>query len=108
MSPTLLFQKLRRTLLRNALRYLLAYSLVRLLSMVACSVLIWGLIFGLSWAGWHELRVRGEVDLDLPVIERVLDLMFFILAVMLTFSTGIILYSSLFASDESQFLMASP
>lgn len=108
MSPTLLFQTLRGTLLRNALRHLLAHSLARLLSMLACSVLIWGIIFGLSWAGLHEVRVRGEIDLDLRVIELVLDLMFFVLGVMLTFSTGIILYSSLFASDESNFLMASP
>jgi ABC-2 type transport system permease protein len=108
MSPTLLFQKLRGTLLRNAVRHLLAHSLARLLSMLACSVLIWGLLFGLSWAGLHEVRVRGEIDLDLRVIELVLDVMFFVLSVMLTFSTGIILYSSLFASDESLFLMASP
>jgi ABC-2 type transport system permease protein len=108
MSPTLLFLKLRDRLLRNALRHLMAHSLVRLLSMLAISVLIFGLLFGLAWTGLHEVRVRGELDLDLRPFELVLDLMFFILSVMLTFSTAIILYSSLFASDESQFLMASP
>jgi ABC-2 type transport system permease protein len=108
MSPTLLFQKLRWQLLNNSLRQLLAQSVVRLATILACSVLIWGLIFGLSFAGFHELKVRWDVPLDLRVIELVLDLLFATLSVMLTFSTGIILYSSLFASAESQFLMSLP
>src|SRR5438874_2370894 len=102
MSPTLLFQHLRWRLLRNALRQLLAQSMLRVLTVIAISVVIWGLVFGLSWAGLRELKVRGEVDLDLRVMELVLDLLFFTLSVMLTFSTGIILYSSLFTSAESQ------
>ncbi len=108
MSPTLLFQHLRWRLLHNSLRLLLAQSLVRVLTIIAISVLIWGLIFGLTWAGLRELKVRGGVDLDLHVMELVLDLLFLTLSVMLTFSTGIILYSSLFASAESQFLMTAP
>ena len=108
MSPTLLFQYLRWRLLRNSMRVLLAQSLIRVLTIIAISVLIWGLIFGLSWAGLREVKVRGEVDLDLGVMELVLDLLFLTLSVMLTFSTGIILYSSLFASAESQFLLTAP
>src|SRR5947209_2323681 len=108
MSPTLLFQHLRWRLLHNSMRLLMAQSLVRVLTIVAISVLIWGLIFGLTWAGLHELKTRGEVDLDLRVMELILDLLFLTLSVMLTFSTGIILYSSLFASAESQFLLTAP
>ncbi len=107
-SPTLLFQRLRWQLLRNAMNQLLAHSVVRLVTILVCSFLIWGLIFTLSWAGFHELKVRWNVDLDLRLIELVLDLLFLTLTVMLTFSTGIIVYSSLFASAESQFLMALP
>jgi ABC-2 type transport system permease protein len=108
MTATLLFQQLRWQLLRNTLRELLAYALMRLLTILLCSVLIWGLLFGVSWAGFHELKVRWNVYLDLRLIEMVLVLLFLTLSVMLTFSTGIILYSSLFASAESQFLMALP
>ena len=108
MHPTLLFQKLRWRLLGNSLRLLLAHSLIRAATIVACSLVIWALIFALSWAGFHELRVRWNVDPDLRTIELVLDLLFLTLSVMLTFSTGIILYSSLFVSPESHFLMASP
>jgi ABC-2 type transport system permease protein len=107
-SPTLLFQQLRWQLLRNSVRQLLAHALVRVLTILLCSLLIWGLIFALSWAGFRELKTRWDVPLDLRVIELVLDLLFFTLSVMLTFSTGIILYSSLFGSAESQFLMTTP
>src|SRR6516225_1217450 len=108
MHPTLLFQKLRWRLLGNSLRLLLAHSLIRVATIFACSLLIWALIFALSWTGFHELRVRWNVDPDLRTIELVLNLLFLTLSVMLTFSTGIILYSSLFVSPESQFLLASP
>jgi ABC-2 type transport system permease protein len=108
MSPTLLFQHLRWRLLHNSMRLLLAQSMVRVVTVVAISVVIWGLIFGLTWAGLRELKYRGEVDLDLRVMELVLDILFLTLSVMLAFSTGIILYSSLFASAESQFLMTGP
>jgi ABC-2 type transport system permease protein len=106
--PTLVFQRLRWQLLRNALHLLLAHSLLRLFTIFACSILIWGLVFAMSFAGFHELRARWHVDLDLRIIDTVLALLFLTLSVMLTFSTGIILYSSLFASAESQFLMALP
>jgi ABC-2 type transport system permease protein len=108
MSPTLVFNQLRWQVLRNSMRQLMAHSLIRLITILLCSLLIWGLVFGLSWAGFRELRVRWSVDLDLRIIELVLDMMFLTLSVMLTFSTGIILYSSLFASPESQFLLALP
>src|SRR4051812_13512416 len=108
MSPTLLFQNLRWHLLRNSVSQLLAHALVRLLTILVCSLLIWGLLFGVSWAGFHELKVRWNVGLELRLIELVLSLLFLTLSVMLTFSTGIILYSSLFASAESQFLLSLP
>src|SRR5438270_10061245 len=107
-SPTLLFQSLRFQLLHNSMRLLLAHSMLRLGTIIACSLVIWGLIFALSWAGFHELKVRWNVDPDLKTIELVLDLLFLTLSIMLTFSTGIILYSSLFVAPETHFLMASP
>jgi ABC-2 type transport system permease protein len=107
-SHILLFQQHRWHVLRNAMSLLMAHSLLRLVTILACSLVIWGLIFGLSWTGFHELKARWNVDLDLHLIDTVLALLFFTLSVMLTFSTGLIIYSSLFASAESQFLMALP
>ena len=62
----------------------------------------------LSWYGFHEMRVRWHMRLDQNLIELLFDVFFFTLTILLIFSTGIILYSSLFAGAESQFLLASP
>jgi ABC-2 type transport system permease protein len=107
-SPSFYFQRLRWHLLRNSCLHMLAYSWLRLLTILLCSSVIWGMLFGASWRGFHELKTRWEVPLDLHLIELVFDLMFFTLTMLLTFSTGIILYSSLFSSAESKFLLASP
>jgi ABC-2 type transport system permease protein len=48
------------------------------------------------------------VPLDLEIIGSTFDLMFMVLSVLLIFSTGIILYSSLFSSAESAFLLGGP
>jgi ABC-2 type transport system permease protein len=107
-SPSLYFQRLRWRLLRNSLTQMLTHSWMRLITILLCSGIIWVLLFLVSWYGFYELKVRWDVPLDLHLIELVFDLMFFTLTVLLTFSTGIILYSSLFASAESQFLLAGP
>jgi ABC-2 type transport system permease protein len=107
-TPTVYFQHLRWHLLRNSSLQMLKVSWLRLLTIIFCSSIIWCLLFFSSWRGFFELKTRWEVPLDLHLIELVFDLMFFTLALLLTFSTGIILYSSLFSSAESAFLMAAP
>lgn len=107
-SPTILFQRLRLHLLRNSFRQMLAHSWLRLATILFCSALIWGLLFYLSWRGFRELSVRWDFPLEGRLIELLFDLLFFTLTVMLVFSTGIILYSSLFGSAESSFLLAAP
>lgn len=105
---TILFQRLRLHLLRNSFRQMLAHSWLRLATILFCSVLIWGLLFYLSWRGFRELSVRWDFPLEGRLIELLFDLLFFTLTIMLVFSTGIILYSSLFGSAESAFLLAAP
>jgi ABC-2 type transport system permease protein len=107
-SPTLLFQRLRWSLLRNAGSLILSRSFLRVLTIIFCSLLVWGFLFGLSWRGFYELKVRWEVPLDLRLVELVFDMLFFTLTILLIFSTGIILYSSLFGSPESYFLLTAP
>jgi ABC-2 type transport system permease protein len=107
-SSGLLFRRLRGRLLRNSLRVMMERSLVRLITILACSLLIWGLLFGVSWMGFHELRVRWNFALDGRFLGMIFDYFFLALTIMLTFSTAIILYSSLFAAPESWFLLAAP
>jgi ABC-2 type transport system permease protein len=99
-----LFQRVRYRLLRNTIRT----SLLRVASILLSSLLIWGSIFVLSELGFRELRLRFHVPLNGSIIGLTLDALFVALSALLIFSTGIILYSSLFASEETKFLLSSP
>jgi ABC-2 type transport system permease protein len=104
----LLFRWLRWRLLRNSLRLVLSQSFVRVLTILLCSALIWSGLFVLSYAGFHELKTRWTFPLDGRIIGALFDLLFVSLTVLLLFSTGLILYSSLFSSPETAFLLAGP
>ena len=105
---SVLFRRLRWQLLRNSMRVMMERALIRVVTILLCSLLIWGLLFVVSWMGFHELRVRWDFPLDGRFLEMVFDFLFLALTIMLTFSTAIILYSSLFSSPESWFLLAAP
>jgi ABC-2 type transport system permease protein len=104
----LLFQRLRWQMLRNGVRALWDRSPLRPLTIFACSLVIWVTLFGLSYLGYYEMVARWHIPIDLVIGGFVLDVMFSALTVLLIFSAGIILYSSLFASAESAFLLVSP
>lgn len=107
-APALLFQSLRWRLMRNGFSLLVAHSWWRVLTIVYVCAIIWGVLFSLSWYGFHELKTRWDIKIQQMLIETVFDLFFFTLMILLTISTSIILYSSLFAGTESQFLLATP
>src|SRR5438105_15829077 len=107
-SSAPLFRRLRWQLLRNSARVMMERSLIRLVTILVCSLVIWGLLFAVSWIGFHELRVRWDVMLNGKLLATLFDFLFLALTLMLTFSTAIILYSSLFSSAESWFLLAGP
>jgi ABC-2 type transport system permease protein len=103
-----LFQWLRWRLLCNTLHELVRRSPVRLITIFLCSALIWAGIFGLSWLGFSFLSIELKVRLNGNIIGTLLNLLFVVLSVLLMFSSGIILYSSLFSSDETGFLLSTP
>ena len=108
-SPALLFQILRWRLFRNSLRLLVAQSGWRIATIAYCCLVIWGFLFALSWYGFYELKTRPEwkIPLEQHLIELPFNVFFFSLTILLIFSTSIILYSSLFSSAESQFLLST-
>lgn len=110
MSSTLLLQNLRWRLFRNSLSILLKQSWWRAATVAYCCAIIWAFLFTLAWYGFHELKTRPEwkIPLEQNLIVLLFDVFFLTLAVLLIFSTGIILYSSLFAGAETQFLMSTP
>jgi ABC-2 type transport system permease protein len=107
-SQPLLFQWLRWRLFRNNLTVLLRASPVRLITIVLCSALIWAALFILGLFVFTFLKVELKVPLDLHILGTVFNILFVVMTVLLVFSTGIILYSSLFASEETDFLLATP
>lgn len=109
-SPALLFQGLRWRLFRNSMTILLAQSWWRVATILFSCALIWAFLFALSWYGFHELKTAPQwrIPLEVSLVESIFDIFFLTLTILLTFSTGIILYSSLFAASESQFLLSLP
>ncbi len=104
----LLFQRLRWRLFCNTIRVVVQRSLLRLATILLCSVLIWGSLFLLSYLGFGELKTRWAFPLNGKIMGLTFDLLFVSLSVLLVFSTAIILYSSLFSSAETGFLLSAP
>jgi ABC-2 type transport system permease protein len=105
--PTLLFHRLRWRQWRNSARLLVQQSGLRVLTIAGVSVLVCGFVFAISLQGFiflHKLRWPGGSDL----LGTVFDFLFLAMTLMLLFSTGLILYSSLFASGETAFLLHTP
>lgn len=100
-------QWLRWRLFRNGLEELVQQSPARLVIILFFSVLICGGMLGISFAGFSWLR-HDNVFFAGSIIGILFDFMFVALAVLLLYSTGLILYSSLFASAESAFLLTTP
>src|SRR5262249_50896622 len=102
-----LFQKLRWQLLRNAGSLMLGHSRVRTVTMVFSSLLVWAGLYLAAWEGFGLVR-----DSKLPpgglIMGLLFDALFFTLGGMLVFSTGLILYASLFTGAEAKFLLTTP
>lgn len=106
--PPLLMQRLRWTLLRNGFRTLLGQSIVRPLTIVLITLLIWGLVFAGSLDGFWFLRDDVHVPLRGEILGILLDLLFLTLGTLLVFTGGLILYGSLFTAPETAFLLSTP
>ncbi|HWG46992.1 MAG TPA: hypothetical protein VN688_29785 [Gemmataceae bacterium] len=107
-NQALLFQGLRWRLLRNSWRLMLGQSSMRPFTILLVSLLVWMFVFGISWGGFLFLKTEVGVPLEGGIVGILLDLLFLSLAVLLIFSSGLILYGSLFTSAETAFLLARP
>jgi ABC-2 type transport system permease protein len=102
-----LFRRLRARLFRNGLRVALENGRTRLFTMIATSAVVAGFTFAVSLYLFNELA-GSKIPFKGGIVEALFDLLFFTLGTMLVFSTGIILYASLFTSPESRFLLSTP
>jgi ABC-2 type transport system permease protein len=102
-----LFLKLRWRLARNNLGTIVNTSPVRLITILICSALVWMGVYAGSAYGFYQLSVH-QVPLAGGIVGMLFDLLFVALGIMLIFSTGIILFSSLFSAAETSFLLSTP
>jgi ABC-2 type transport system permease protein len=98
---------LRWRLLRNSLATLFHGSPVRLISIIFCSLLVWSCIFAGSMWGFRTLQGQ-QIPFAGGIVGTLFDMLFLALTIMLLFSSGIILYSSLYSSAETTFLLSTP
>ncbi len=101
------FRWLRYRLMVHGWETLRHSSLSRILTAMACTVVITGVVFAVALEGFWLLH-RQSVPGGGLVVELVFAFLFLTLGVMLIFSGGLILYGSLFTSPESAFLLALP
>src|SRR5262249_51014507 len=104
-APGLVFARLRWQMLRNATRIMLGQSL-RPMTILLCSLVVWAFVFVVSYGGFRFLQLH--FPLAGSVVSLLFDVLFAALAALLVFSSGLILYSSLFNSSETAFLLSLP
>ncbi len=100
------FRSLRWRLMSNHLRALMRGSRLRLSMIFICSGVFWTVLFGLFFEGFQFLN--SYLNATNEIVEYLFGIFFMSLLVMLVFSTGIILYTSLFGSKESAYLLTLP
>jgi ABC-2 type transport system permease protein len=103
-----LFWNLRWALLRNAWHALAGTSLVRPVTILLCSLVVWVFVFVISYSGFRFLVEVARIPADEQIVGLLLALLFFTLGLLLIFSTGLILYGSLFTGPETAFLLSKP
>jgi ABC-2 type transport system permease protein len=115
-----LFGRLRWSLLRNSWLVLLgrpaapggsppgAGNWTRPVTILLVSLVVAGFVFGVSLAGFWFLTREINLPPDGAVLALLLDLLFASLGLLLLFSTGLILYGSLFTAPETAFLLSRP
>ncbi len=101
------FRRLRTRLVRNGLRVSLEAGRIRFFSMIATSLIVAGFTFGVSWYLFDQLAIN-RIPFKGAIVSSLFDLLFFTLGGMLVFSTGIILYASLYTAPEARFLLSTP
>jgi ABC-2 type transport system permease protein len=99
-------RRVRWLTLKQFLNDRFAESRFRTLTVACCAAVFWGILFFLFLEGFAFLTRFGLVAGS--VIEMLFGIYFSSLMVMLTFSTGILIYAGLFASREAVWLLTRP
>lgn len=101
------FRWLRTRLMAHGWESLRRTARARLITIIICTLVIAGVVFGGSIEGFWLLRKQSLPGTGL-IVGLLFDFLFLTLGVMLVFSGGLILYGSLFVTPEARFLLALP
>ncbi len=107
-NQALLFHRLRLRVQSNSWRLMFGQSSVRPATVLVCSVIVWAFVFSVSFLGFRTLKDVLLVPIDGQIVGLLIALLFLALGVLLVFSTGLILYGSLFTAPETAFLLSKP
>ncbi len=107
-TPAAILVNLRVAHFRNAWTILRTMALTRTIAIIVSCLITWFSLFGFSLFAFGELKTRYGFHLGGGIQELLFDVLFALLSSMLLFSTSILLYSGLFASSESRFLLTTP
>ena len=103
------FWRMRAHLVSNILRQTFSEARLRLVLILVLSGLLWLALFWLFLDGFRFLKMAIVApDLHDRTVQAVFGTFFVALMVMLVFSSGVILYSSLFRGRDLSFLLTLP
>lgn len=104
-----LFWWLRWRMIRSLLRSALQRSRLQLITVSLASSILWLGLFVLFFEGFLLVhRILIHEGLRTQLVHAIFNIFFLALTVMLVFSSAIILYGSLFRSDEVTYLLTGP
>jgi len=106
MSDIATLSALRRRIVGNHVRYFCSHSLLKIAVVVLFGVAFWGGMFALFYEAFSYLNENPDIKSIL--VDILFALFFMSLLLMLTFSNGIISFTSLFRSDETAYLFTRP
>ena len=104
-----LFWRLRWQVLRTLARQALLSSRLRVCVVVALSLVFWAGLYFLFAEGFALLQSAiAHAPTRTQTVHAIYNVFFLALLVMLTFSSAIIFFSSIYRSDEVRFLLTTP
>ena len=103
------FERMRRRILATLLRQTFSHSRFRASLVVVLVGVLWGVMFWMFRDGFDFLRSAvTNQEIHARTVGAVFTHFFAALMLMLVFSSGVILYGSLFRSREIAFLLTTP
>jgi ABC-2 type transport system permease protein len=102
-----IFRRLRLQQFRNSSNLVWDNSRIRVITAILCSLVVWASIFAGAMFVFR-LIADGQIFFAGGIVQLLFETLFFTLGFMLFFSTGLVIYASLFTSSETKFLLTTP